>query len=251
MKTIAVINEKGGVGKTTFAVNVAAILAGRGKRVLLVDADAQGHATTALGLDKFPGLYDYLVRAAPINDVTRVIPRDVHEGNGTLAVLGSNVETRNIANSISDAWALRTRFDESAHLFDVCIIDTSPTPSLLHGVIYLAAEFIVYPTLCEFLSFDGLAESIDRLSIIQNVKSVKVGGIIPFRYRSNTLEHAENLKALERRFEGLVWPPVPERIMIAESMTYNIPVHKHAPTSDAATFFYELADRTEDLINGK
>ena len=109
MITLAILNEKGGVGKTTLAVTVAAGLAARGRRVLLIDADAQGHATRALGLAKYPGLYELLVREADYQDALRAVPSAKYGGiagdASSLYVIGSNIETINIAASVSAAVA--------------------------------------------------------------------------------------------------------------------------------------------------
>ncbi len=249
MNSITVSNEKGGVGKTTVAVTVAAGLAARGHSVLLIDADAQGHATRALGLAKYPGLYDLIVRDARYEDVLKPIPVDRYGGQGisTLAVLGSNVETRNIALSISDAWLLAYRLKPLRDLFEFCIIDTAPTPSLLHSSIYLVSDWLIYPTLCEFWSFDGLTESMFHRKSFEDKRVVKIAGIVPMRYRANTLEHSENLAKLCEKFGELVWPAIPERIIWAEASTYQKPVFVHAPGSDAALAAWELVDRVEVL----
>lgn len=260
MKSVTIINEKGGVGKTTIAVTVAAGLAARGYRVLLVDADAQGHATISLKQRKFPGLYNLLVRYEDMLEeaggdmgrvyaaVTRAIPAAYYGGGeGLLAVIGSNVETRNIAHSISDSWLLRDRLEPLSNRFDWCIIDTAPTPSLLHGSIYMTSDWIVYPTLCEFWSMDGLAESIKRLDVVQRARTVRVAGIVPMRFRATTLEHRANLDLLREQFGGLVWREVPERIVWAEAASYQRPVFLHDPNSDAASHAWELVDRIEAL----
>lgn len=263
MKTITTLNEKGGTGKTTTAITLAAGLAARGKRVLLIDADAQGHATLGVKLRKYPGLYDLLVRWNDLLDrfdgergkvyghVTKLVDPTYHGGNGTLAVIGSNVETRNIAHSIGDAWALVDRLEPLAGRFDYCVIDTAPTPSLLHGSIYLATDWVIYPTLCETWSMDGLAESIGRLDAVQRSRTVRVAGVLPMRYRSRTLEHQANLDLLREQLGRYVWPVMPERIVWAEAASYRRPVFLHAPDSDAAGHAWELVDRVEGLNDGE
>src|SRR5689334_141034 len=134
MITVTLLNEKGGVGKTTLATHIAAGLAILGAKVLLVDADPQGHATVTLGQTKAPGLYDLLVRDALFKDTLQVVSPEVYEtpnqkAQGELFVIPSNVETRNIANSISDAFAIAERFRELEDIIDVVVFDTSPTPS--------------------------------------------------------------------------------------------------------------------------
>jgi chromosome partitioning protein len=216
MKVIALTNEKGGVGKTTIALHLAAGLAMRGYKVVLVDSDPQGHATISLGLKKEPGLYDLLVRDAAFKDVLRVPPPERYQvpeqpSRGQLYVVPSNVETRSIPMQISDAFAVEDRFRELDGIVDVVVFDTSPTPSLLHGSIYLATDAIIYPTKCEFLSFDGLVESLTHRDMIQptrkrwGLENIEIMGIVPTMYRSATLVHQENLNKL-RRARQLVWP---------------------------------------------
>ncbi len=251
-------NEKGGVGKTTTAVNIAAGLAARGKKVLLVDAEEQGHATLSLGIKKYPGIYDLLVRDAAFANVITAIDPAKYGGTGqsnlsNLYLIGSNVETRNIANSISNAWVLADRLAELETMFEYVLIDTAPTPSLLHGAIYLATNYILYPTECEHLSFDGLTESLNRLQASRRLNNtqVQIAGIIPNKFRASTLEHQENLDVLRREFGDLVWPPISQSIVWSEAVSYALPVFVHAPNHDAALAAWELVDRIEGLSNGK
>jgi chromosome partitioning protein len=248
-KKLTTANEKGGVGKTTVTATVAAGLAQRGYKVLAIDADAQGHLTRAFGLAKYPGLYDFLVRDAEYTSVIKGVPAERYGGQGAsnLYLLGSNVETRNIAGSIGDAWALADRLAPLEDLFDFCVIDTAPTPSLLHGAIYLATDMILYPTLCEFWSFDGLAESMTHRRDFQNTKPVKVAGIIPTRYRSQTLEHSENLAKLRAQFGAKVWEPLSERIVWAEASSKALPVFVYDPDGPAARDAWALVERVEAL----
>jgi len=254
MKVITSLNEKGGVGKTTIAVNLAAGLAARGHRVLLVDAEEQGHATLSVGVAKYPGIYDLLVRDAPFKTVLKAIDPSKYGGEGAtrLYLLGSNVETRNIANSISNAWALDERLKQLNSRFEYVVIDTAPTPSLLHGAIYLATDYILYPTECERLSFDGLMESFTRLQATRRTHGVevKIAGIVPNKFRASTLEHQENLAGLKREFGDLVWPPIPLSIVWSEAAAYELPVFTHAPTHDAASSVWEMVDRVEGAAHG-
>jgi chromosome partitioning protein len=195
-------------------------------------------------------LYDLLVRDADLQTVIKPIPAERYgcPGSSTLGIIGSNVETRNIANSISDAWAVADRLAPLADLFDVCLIDTSPTPNLLHGAIYMATDVILYPTLCEFWSFDGLAESMTHRHAAQGMRDIQIGGIVPTRYRAATIEHSENLKKLQQKFGAQVWDPIAERIAWAEASTYQVPVFVRDPKSDAAAQAWALVDRVEGLI---
>lgn len=279
MKKVTLANEKGGVGKTTLAVNIAAGLALRGKRVLLIDADAQANSTDNLGLEPYPGFYDWLVRgAAPEKVIASIHPAvygcesdvppltphelaslDEHDQaarlhqrgleTSRLHLLGSNVETYMIASAIREEGLFARRLDELADRYDYAVIDTAPTPSLLHAEIYRGTQYILYPTLCETLSLKGLEDSVSRLRGIRrlNGKPVEVIGVVPNQYRGNTLEHQENLAEL-RRWVGteMVWPVLPQAIVWAETTKYKIPIFVHVPGHDATLAFYEVLDRVEE-----
>ncbi len=256
MKTLTLLNEKGGVGKTTLAIHIAAGLATRGYRVVLVDADAQGHATVSMGLKKAAGLYDLLVRNAPFREVLKPVNPDRFTPpgvacKGQLYAVPSNVETRSIPMQISDAFSVVDRFRELESLVDVIVFDTSPTPSLLHGAIYLATDSIVYPTKCEFLSFDGLVESFEHRENVQmtrahwGLQAIRVMSIVPTMYRAGTLVHQENLNKLKQKYGSLVWPEIYMRTIWAEASTMGQLVFRFAPDSKAARDAWHVVDRVE------
>jgi len=260
MHTITLINEKGGVGKTTIAIHLAAGLAIRGYRVVIADADAQGHATVSLGQKKEPGMYDLLVRGLAFRDVLRPVSPDRFAvpgvpSKGQLYVVPSNVETRSIPIQISDAFAVSDRFRELEGLVDVVIFDTAPTPSLLHGSIYLATDSLIYPTKCEYLSFDGLLHSFEHREQMQptrqryGLKSLDVMGIVPIMYRASTLVHQENLNRLKARYGNLVWPEIAMKTSWAEASTVGQLVYRFAPESGAARDAWNIVDRVEAEIN--
>ena len=258
MKTIVLLNEKGGVGKTTLAVHIAMGLACRGRSVMLIDGDPQGHATMRLGHRKQAGLYDLLVRDAEWSAVSCLVKPERYGipgermPDGKLWVIPSNVETRNIASSISDADALALRLDEIRDMVQVVIIDTSPTPSLLHGAFYTAADAIIYPTKLTFTSFDGLVESIERRMAADktrqakwNMPAIDVLGIVPVEYRGITAEQQINLTSLRKQFGKLVWNPIPQRTVWTESESQALPVYHLEPNGDAAADAWELIDKVE------
>jgi len=233
----------------------------RGNRVMLIDGDPQGNATVRMGWKKSPGLYDLVVRDAEFKNVTRMVAPERYgipgEGmpHGSLYVIPSNVETRNIANSISDADTLAVRLQELKERIDLGVIDTSPTPSLLHGVFYTAADAIIYPTKLTYTSFDGLVESIVRRQKADQIraerwglKPIEVMGIVPMEYRGNTIEQQENLVKLQKEFGKLVWNPIPQRTIWTESEGAALPVYALEPQSDAACDVWELADRVEESL---
>ena len=259
MHVITLLNEKGGVGKTTLATHIAAGLAVLGHRVVLIDADPQGHATVMCGMPKEPGLYNLLVRDAGLQDTIRLVPPAQYripgrELQGELFLVPSNIETRNIANSISDAFAVSDRVRELEELIDFVIFDTSPTPSLLHGSIYLATDHMIHPTKCEYLSFDGLVESIKHREAAQqhrqrwNLGPIEVMGIVPTMYRRQTVEHRENLRELRNMFGDKVWPPITQRTIWTEAVSERRPVFAIQPGTLAAAEALDLVQRVQGAV---
>ena len=254
MKVLTLLNEKGGVGKTTLATHIAAGLARNGRRVILVDADPQGHASVSLGVEKAPGLYDLLVREADFTAVLRPADArhycpDERPPAGSLQVIPSNVETRSIPIQISDAFAVADRLQELRELVDLVIVDTPPTPSLLHGSIYLASDALLYPTRCEYLSLDGLRESLRHREQMAGARArwglppLQILAIAPTMYRRGTLVHQENLRQLRARYGERVWPPIALRTIWAEASTIGQLLYRYAPDSPAAAEAQAAADR--------
>lgn len=262
MKVVTLLNEKGGVGKTTLATHIAAGLAIKGNKVVLVDADAQGHSTIAFGLKKEPGFYDLIVRGANFNDVLRLVsperftvPDDASSVTGQLFVLPSNIETRSIATNISDGWIVLKRIMELRGVIDFVIIDTAPTPSLLHSSIYMATDGIIYPTKPEAWSFDGLRESFahkDQVKPIRdsyNLPDIQLMGIVPTMFRGKTLEHQENVKILRSNFGDAVWTPMPIRTIWAESASAKRTVYSFAPGSQTEADAWQLVEQFLKVVH--
>lgn len=263
MRVLTFANEKGGVGKTTVATTIGAGLAARGLRVVVIDADAQGHATFGLGLKPEPGFYDLLVREAEWRTVLRVLPPERYgipgtsgsQQKGLLAVVPGNTETQFIASKVDQLDIIIERLEELRDHVDVVVFDTSPTPSLLHGVIYMATDVLLYPTLCETLSLNGLLSTIRNRETFsrtrQNMigREIAIGGIIPTMYRGKTVEHGVNHDGLRQRYGDLVWNPVGDRITWPEAAAQRVPVYNHAPDSLAAADAWELVDRTMELVS--
>ncbi|WP_119073117.1 ParA family protein [Aggregatilinea lenta] len=262
MKILTFGNQKGGVGKTTGAVTVAAGLATRGHSVLLVDAEEQGHATVSLGVRQNPALYDLLVKGAPWRDVLHAVEPERYGGAGprtNLYLIGSNVDTRKIATNVDSAWILAERLSELAVVgkngrpfFDYVIIDTAPTPGDLHALIYLATDYLLCPTELEYLSLDGVRETLLRIRAVRAAynKELNLAGIIPNKFRAVSIEHRRNLEELNLHYPGQVWNPIPQSVVWSEAPYYGVPVFAYVPNHDAAGHAWELIDEVEAVCNG-
>lgn len=266
MTTIALVNEKGGVAKTTLAINIACGLAYRGKNVMLIDGDPQGHATLRLGVKKYPGLYDLIVRegdwgqlAYKIAPARFGIPGEQLPEN-RLFLLGGNIETRSIQNHMDNVTLLGERIEElkEANAIDVFIIDTSPTPSLLHALFYMAADALIYPTTLSYTSFDGLIESVThRLEANKardkrySLPPIDVLGIVPTKYRKGTIAEDSNLEKLRSKFGKMVWSPIDMRTVWTQAEDQALPVYALDANSPAAMDVWEMVDRVEEYMHVK
>lgn len=257
MKVVTLLNEKGGVGKTTLATHIAAGLAIRGKRVVLIDADAQGHSTFSFNVPKAPRVYDWLVRNVAWENVlvqvdkTRISTND-HPMKGELYLLPSNHETRLIPMAISNAKAINERLSELKGLIDIVVFDTSPTPSLLHALIYMATTHILFPVMPSALSLDGLMESqahrenanLERQSQY-GMDDIKVSGIIPTMYHQGHNQDDFGLSQLTGRYRNQVWGPLPYRTEWGKASYAKKMIYAHSPEHEAAAHAWAVVERTE------
>ena len=164
------------------------------------------------------------------------------------------METQSIASNSKDALAFVRRFVELQGKLDFIIIDTSPTPSLLHGAIYLATDAILYPTKCEYLSFRGLQNSFihreenERYRSQFNFAPISNLGIVPNMYRQSTLEHRENLAELIDTYGELVWQPIPQSTIWTESSRVHRAIWNYAPGSPSSDHAWNLLKKFLEAI---
>lgn len=253
MKTLTLLNEKGGVGKTTLATHIAAGLAIKGARVVLVDTDPQAHAAISLGIQPRPSLHDMLVRQANFKELLEFVDPQIYapdgKSGGQLFVLPGDTETRVIPMLVPDVWRLRRRLLQLASGgVDYIVIDTSPTPTLIHSMVFMATDSIIYPTTCERLSFDGLVQSLNRTQEADEVRTPNMDaiqrlGIIPVMFRAKTVEHSENLRVLKEHYPEMVWKPLPMRITWAEASGLSQTVFAAEPMSSASKEVWEVVNR--------
>lgn len=250
MTTIAVTNRKGGVGKTSHALHIAAGLATVGYRVGLIDTDSQGHIAVSLGIEPTDALFEALVNKAPLDDTLfPVIDPDKYStpdnlARGELRVLSSADYTYRITHELAnraDTFVFLRFIDDMKKAFNLhyVIIDTSPTLKDLDGYIYLATDAFVFVTEVEPLSVQGLSKVIENMLVVardrqeQMKRPTTVLGIIPNKKR-NTVAHDLTLQELEALYPGFVWKPVRLDTVWTEASMKRQVIFRYAPSSKAA-----------------
>lgn len=247
MQTITFHNEKGGVGKSTLAVHLAAALAIQGETVALVDTDPQSHAAALLGMPAAPHLYDLLVRDADWEACLQRVPAERYSPHhvtprGALLLCASNREAISITQNIQNPALLAERLDELR--VDVAIVDTSPTPSMLNALVFFASDGVVIPTRAEYLGLEGVnstAQTMQSLSA-NPALNLTLLGVQPNAFDSRTAEHADALRQLRQRFGPRCWEPVPNRIAVAEASALGRTMFAYNTEHPVAQALWGFAD---------
>ena len=240
-RRIAVFNHKGGTGKTTTAISVAAGLAARGKRVLLVDVDAQGNVGVALGVRGPKTMYHVLVLGtdpmdAAISTRTNI---DVITSNETLAAAELYLAARPNRDRV-----LRERM-LGADAYDFVILDCSPSLSLLNQNALVYADSVLIPVSCDYLALVGVKQVIKTLAnVYEHLKHpVHILGVVPTFYDSRHRIGREVVDTLKAKFGDLCFPPVRSNIRLREAPATRQSIFEYAPESHGAEDYSTVVSR--------
>jgi chromosome partitioning protein len=245
-RVVAIANQKGGVGKTTTAVNLAALMAERGYRVLVIDADPQGNATSSLGVDKtdlVETLYDAMldpdgVQTLPVRDVRSGV--DLYPATPDLAA----VEIELVAQHARER-ALARVLAATAADYDLCLIDCPPSLGLLTVNALTAADAVLIPLQCEFLALEGLGQLLSTIDLIKRGLNpdLTVLGVLMTMYDARTRLSAHVVEEVRRHMPNdLLSTIVPRAIRLAEAPSYGQVISEYDPDSRGATAYEHLAD---------
>jgi chromosome partitioning protein len=247
-QVIAFANQKGGVAKTTTTLNLAVAFTEEGFKVLAVDLDPQGNLTMSQGMDPDSleqSMFDVLVRALPIDEVIRHAEIDVAVSSIDLA--GAELA---LSSMIGRERALQKALLPVRSRYDFILIDTPPSLGLLTINALTAADSVIVPVQCEYLSLRGLVQLESTLSMIrENLNPVvEIRGILPTMYDSRTLHSREAVEMLKENFGDLVFDTkIRKTVRYAEAPVQGSSVLKYEPNGPAAAAYRELA---KEVLNG-
>ncbi len=241
-EVIAFANQKGGVAKTTTTLNLAVAFAESGYRVLCIDLDPQGNLTMSQGIDPDKvekSLYDVLVNDMPISEI--IVKREIDIAVASIDLAGAEIA---MSTKIGRERSLEKALKEVAGDYDYVCIDTPPSLGLLTINALTAANKVIVPVQCEYLSMRGLVQLQNTLRMIQENLNpdVKIEGILPTMLDSRTVHAKEAVEILEENFGDLVFRSrIKKAIKFAEAPVKGASVLKYDSGSSAANYYRELA----------
>ncbi len=245
-RIIAVANQKGGVGKTTTSINLAACLAEKGKKVLAVDMDPQGNLTSGLGVDKDSvekSIYELIIGEVDINEVINkevlenldIIPTSIDLSAAEIELIGVD----------DKEYILRNAIDQIKDQYDFVIIDCPPSLSMLTINAMTTADSVIVPIQCEYYALEGLSQLIHTVELVKDRLNSKleIEGVVFTMYDARTnlsLQVVENVK--DNLQQNIYKTIIPRNIRLAEAPSYGLPINKYDPKSTGAESYMRLAD---------
>ena len=236
-KIIAVVNQKGGVGKTTTAVNISTILAKKGKKVLLIDEDPQGNATSGLGIDKNreKSIYDVIIDDIDINEaIVESNIKNLYVCPSNINLAGAEVE---LVSVISREHRLQEKIDNQKDKYDYIIIDCPPSLGLLTINALTAANSLLVPIQCEYYALEGVGQLMNTVNLIKKQlnKSLYIEGVVLTMNDARTNLSNQVINEVKTYFKDNVYKTIiPRNVKLSEAPSFGMPISVYAPKSKGA-----------------
>lgn len=245
-KIIAIANQKGGVGKTTTSINLSAALAAQGKKVLIIDTDPQGNATSGFGVEKNEldnTVYELMLGECTIKEciLSEVIPNlDMLPTNVNLAAI--EIETIDVENK---EYILKNELDWIKDKYDFILIDCPPSLSMLTVNAMSAADSVLVPIQCEYYALEGLSQLIHTINLVKSRlnEDLEMEGVVFTMYDSRTNLSAEVVENVKENLDEKIFDTViPRNIRLAEAPSFGQPITMYDPKSAGAVSYLALAE---------
>jgi len=245
VKIIAVTNQKGGVGKTTSTVNLAACLASNGRKVLIVDSDPQGNATSGLGFDKRSikkCIYDVLINDVPAQDA--IMHTDYENLDilpSTIQLAGAEIELVSLMNREG---RMRKALEQIKHNYDYVLIDCQPSLGLLTLNALTAATSVIIPIQCEFYALEGVTMLMNTIQLVQRNLNpgLKLEGVIMTMYDGRTNLSNEVVEEVQKFFQTKMYKTIiPRNVRLSEAPSHGQPIIVYDKSSVGAQRYMDLA----------
>jgi chromosome partitioning protein len=241
---VALANQKGGVGKSTTAINLAAALAFQDQRVLLIDLDPQGNASSGLGIDRGAievSIYDVLLKESPLEDaIEPTSVRNLFLVPATIDLAGAEIE---LVSMFSRETRLGNAIDEIVEDFDIVLIDCPPSLGLLTVNALTAAREVLIPIQCEYYALEGLSQLLKNVDLVSaNLNpELKVSGVVLTMYDGRTKLSKEVAEQVRNHFGEVAFDTViPRSVRLSEAPSYGEPIEAFDPMSRGAIAYRQL-----------
>ncbi|HBF36859.1 MAG TPA: sporulation initiation inhibitor Soj [Firmicutes bacterium] len=244
-KVVAIANQKGGVGKTTTAVNLGACLAQKGKRVLIIDHDPQGNSTSGIGLKKSEiksCIYDVLINETPLDQVVlQTQVENLKIAPATIRLAGAEAE---LVGMMARDQRLKRAIEPVKEQYDYVLIDCPPSLGNLTINALAAADSIIVPIQCEYYALEGLSQLMKTVQLVQKYSNpnLEIEGVVLTMYDNRTNLSSQVTEEVRRYFNEKVYKSViPRNIRLSEAPSFGLPITLYDEKSKGAEAYIDLA----------